>query len=451
MSPDAGWYVVDTDDETLVPVTPNLVDTDNSTLIPVTISHFPGLGLPNPPGGDPGGGGGDPANDWRNEPLLDPGAGRVVWGMYTSTGDSLDALGTLWGRAINLTRVYTGSGAILDGVASAQTHLNNGRVPMISVNWKNELKTYVTAHMSNIGGTGKTLPKFMADGNFDGDTDGLVDISGGPQNVPGFKALARKVKALTAGSCPTNTVVLTPWHEFESQSESGFGWSNSSSTDQGNFRGAWQQMRSVFDDEGVDNVIWGFCGATGVSHWGSSLTDTGCTGGFYPGHSFVDFVMWDPYNSAGQQTCSGTHGPRYGNSWEDFGTIGDRGDGHTNTVLNRWGQMTWWFDNFKMGGKPTAAEVTGSEGVYKPVWLGECGTGEYDPDTPTNPAKQADVWFDDMIAYFGDQVPGVDMPLRGICYFHNQYNVVTCSGSHRRAGFAGRGAEDAWAPIEVTG
>lgn len=444
--PGPGNYVVG-DDGSLAPVS---VATGDGT--PLTIIQYPRIGAPGGGGGDPGGGGGgDVPDDFRGATLLDPGPSKVAWGMFSSTGDSLSSLETLWGREFGVTRAYSGGGAILTGVGNAQAALDAGRVPFISVNWKNELKSYINpsgsagAARTNVGGTGKTLARFMADGLFDGAAgDGLVDISGGPQNVPGFRALARKVKAFTRGACPTNLVVLTPWHEMENAAESGFGWFK---TTQGylDCREAWQQMVDIFADEGVTNVLWGFCGASGVSSWGGSMTNTSSTG-FYPGHSYVDMVMWDPYNSSGKQKCDGTHGPGYGNPWIKFGLPGDRGDVSSSTCLNKFGQMDWWFSNFAMGGNPVAPGP-----VYKPVWLGELGTGEADPDNPTNPDKQADIWFDEINAYLANQEAGVDIPLRGILYFHNDFNDVTCSGSHRLAGFAGRGTADVWAAIDTIG
>lgn len=449
--PNTGPYVI-ADDGALVPIKPYLGGGTGDLGDPYTIAQFPRIGAPGGGGGDPGGGGGgDVPNDWRNATLLDPGEGKVVWGMYSSTGDSLNSLASIWGRDINLTRVYSGNGAILSGVGNAQAALDAGRVPFISVNWKNELLDYVNpsktagAARTNIGGTGKTLARFMADGNFDGAAgDGLVDISGGPQNVPGFRALARKVKTFTRGACPTNLVVMTPWHEMENAAESGFGWFK---TTQGflDCRQAWQRMKFIFDDEGVTNVLWGFCGASGVSSWGGSMTNTSSTG-FYPGHSYIDMVMWDPYNSAGKIKCGGAQGPGYGNAWINLGNNGDRGDGSTNTLLNKFGQMDWWFSNFAMGGSPLAPGP-----VYKPVWFGETGTGEYQANDQTNPNKQADIWWDKMISYLQNQIPGVDSPLRGMIYFNNDFNDVTCAGSHRLAGFTGRGVSDVWAAIDEIG
>jgi hypothetical protein len=458
MSPlPSGLYRVDTDGSTLVRYDPYVVDSDDETLLPVDSIIAFRQGLPNPGDpGDPGGPGGDPAKDWRAAPLFDPGPGKVVPGMYVSTsGDTVDSLATLWGAPFNLTRVYTGGGAA--GVGNAQTHLNNGRVPVISINWKNELKSYINpngtagAARTNVGGTGKTLARFMADGNFDGDpTTGLVNISGGPSNVPGFRKIARAFKALTKGACPTNKVVLTPWHEMENAAESGFGWFKTT-TGFADCRAAWQRMRQVFDDEGVTNVLWGICWAAADNPTkGQSLTDTGSTG-FYPGHAYVDWVMWDPYNSAGKQDCGGAHGPGYGNAWINLGVNGDRGDGSSNTLLNKFGQMDWWWTYFKMGGAATAAAAVGGQGVYKPVWYGETGTGEFDPDTPSNPATQADIWWDKWIEYLNSMNPGVNQPLRGWIYFNNGYNDLTCTGSHRRAGFIGRGTSNVWAKIEQTG
>jgi hypothetical protein len=388
-----------------------------------------------------------------------PAADKVIFGMYTSTGTSLNTLQNQWGIPIQLTRVYSGSGPVLNGITSCQNHLNAGRVPVISINWNNELKGALTGN-NNVNGTGKSFWRFMGDGQFDGDAGtGMVTITtGGVGSIPGIRKVARQIAALTPGLCPTNRIVVTPFHEMENVGESGWG---SGASSVGGFdtavntalRDAFQRLPTEFDAEGATNVLWGFCGATGPSHWGGSLTDTGSSQ-LYPGHNFVDWMMCDPYNKSGQVNCSGGKpSTGFNNPWRDFGPPGSRGDTGTH-VLDANNQMSWYFGTntfsgagegakFKVGGKPTLAQVTGSEGVYKPMILGETGTGELDPNATGDPSKRASVWFDNM----SDWCLAHPEVVRGMIYFNNQYNNVECP-TYRPIGFPGRGNKPVWATIE---
>jgi hypothetical protein len=330
-------------------------------------------------------------------------------------------------------------------VRNCQNALNAGRVPFISVNWKAELFDHVTAQPNNVGGTGKTLFRYYADGHFDGDpVTGMVNVPG-VGSVPGFRKLGMEILKLVPGECPTAKIGLTPWHEFEDTKESGFG---TTKTTQGwiDFRAGWQRLINVLRGMGVDEdrIVIGFCGASGVGTWGSSLTDTGSSG-FYPGHNFVDLIMWDPYNSSGLISAGGGEpaGGRSKNPWRNFGVTGDRGDGFTAAAINRWGQMAWWYGRFKVGGKPTLAEVVSTEGVYKPVWLGEYGTGTHDKyNDPTNPLKRATVWFDNLPVWLAED----NEIIKGIIYFNNPFNNVNV-GPYRPEGFDGTGLATVWAVV----
>ncbi len=381
--------------------------------------------------------------DFRTQPLMNPGADRVIMGVSPSTGTSISALSTLAGGPIWLGRLYSGDNMV-NGVRACQSLLNAGRIPVLSVNWKAEMKAHVTAQPTNVGGTGKTIFRYYADGHFDGDSiTGMVNVPG-VGSVPGFRKLAMEIKALTKGAAPSARLVLTPWHEMENTAESGFG---TYKTTQGytDFRQGWQRMVTVLRNEGVgpERCLIMFCGATGPDHWGGSMTDNGSTG-FYAGHSWVDIVGWDPYNSSGLMDKNGNEPTRPGvrNTWQEFGLSGNRGDGSGSgsTCLNRWGQMSWYYQNFTIGG---AASGTGP--VYKPIWLGEFGTGDYDRyNAPDDPNKRADVWFDRCAAWLTAHPEAI----KAVLYFNNSFNDVE-AGLYRPSGWSGFLSGDVWATIKT--
>lgn len=382
--------------------------------------------------------------DFRTQPLMDPGPDKVVLGLFAGTSTPEERLATMAGGPCHLSRVYSGSGMV-NGVRACQKHLDAGRIPVLSVNWKAEMKSHVLANPRNVGGTGKTLFRYYADGHFDGDLlTGMVLVPG-VGLVPGFRRLAMEILALGKGAAPSRRIVLTPWHEFENAAESGFG-TTKDAAGFADFRAGWQRLVTVLRSYGVTRRMCPimFCGATGPGSWGDRLTDQGSTG-FYPGHAWTDIVGWDPYNSSGLISPSSQEpsGGRAKNPWQEFGLAGDRGDGpgSNRTCLNRWGQMSWYYKHFTIGGAPTVA--AGGGAVYKPIWLGEFGTGDYDRyNDPTNTQKRADVWFPRMAQWLAEHPEAV----KAVIYFNNTFNDVE-HGNYRPSGFSGFGTHDVWARV----
>ncbi len=428
---------------------PGFYDISSGSYLRLQVREAPGSSkiLTPKPNRGPRPGQGTTVADFRTQPLMDPGPDKVIAGVSPSTGTSIPTLASLAGGPIWLGRVYSGDN-IVNGVRACQGHLNAGRIPVISINWKAEMKAHVLAQPNNVGGTGKKLFRYYADGHFDGDpTTGMVNVAG-VGSVPGFRKLAMEILALTKGAAPSRRIVLTPWHEFENVAESGFGIVKDAAG-LADFRAGWQRLVTVLRASGVDSSICliGFCGATGVGSWGESCNDSGSTG-FYPGHAWTDLVMWDPYNSSGLISAGGGEptGGRSKNTWQEFAKVGDRGDGPGTagagaTCLNRWGQMSWYYRHFTIGGAPTVA--AGGAGVYKPIWLGEFGTGDYDRyNAPDDPNKRADVWFDRMSAWLAAHPEAV----KAVLYYNNIYNDVQV-GLYRPSGWSGFLSGEVWASV----
>lgn len=375
--------------------------------------------------------------DWRNTPNLLPANGKVVFGLFAGTGTTLAQHSAHFGKTISLTRVFTGNGNVITRLAEAQTHLNNGVVPCIDINLKTEMQSNVDT-AGTVKGTSKNFFQFIADGDYDGDlTTGMVTVNG--QSVPGWRKIFTTIKNFTPGSCPSDQVILSLFHEMEHANESGFGIPSKNATTFGYFRAAWQHVYTLARSMGLtaDHVLFQFCGNTGVDSFGNNMTDSS-SDGFYPGHAYVDEVAVDMYNSSGNGTS------RNGNKWNELGTLGDRGTGTSPvTVVNKWAAMAWWYRNFKVGGVATKSADVEGRGVYKPMCLSELGTGDYDiVNAPNDPTKRATTWFDNASAWLL-QNPDV---IRRVIYYNNTNNDVT-TGLYRPGGFNGRGTKPVWAGI----
>jgi hypothetical protein len=357
------------------------------------------------------------ATDWREDALLRPPAGQVVAGMAvtgTSSG-SMAQMATRWKAPYNLTRVYGGTMQTLAPLTStAQKHLDNGVVPAIDLNLSKQLAACGVS-FTNPQGSGKTIWRWIADGGMDADF-----TPAGGSKVIGLVSQIKALLALTPGACPSSQVIVSVCHEAEDMNEGG--GNHAGGTRSGTKTDYGMMMRHVVTlarSMGLrrSRCLWMLDGAAGVSSWGENLTDTGSTG-FYPGHSYVDIVAWDPYNADPYRTSS----------WLEFSGI-----------VNKFGQLDWWKRNFEVGGANTRARAAAGQGVYKPVMLAEFGTGDAHKGAVT---PNAAGWFDKQIAYLS--APANAAIFRWVIYFNNM-NTDVLKGTYRPGGFAGRGAHPVWA------
>jgi hypothetical protein len=174
---------------------------------------------------------------------------------------------------------------------------------------------------------------------------------------PQINAEAAAVKAFG------QPMMLTFQAEPEQTSNSVYGTSS-------DYVSAWRHIHDVFAADGVTNVVWvwdveGDPSAHDYTDW-------------YPGDSYVDWIMWDPYNWYG---CNGSTAV-----WRSFSQIVSP-------------MYTWLTEN---SGTPGNGDY-----LSKPWGLGEFGTVE----GPTPTAKEQ--WFEDAISSAQQSFPN----LKALVYF----------------------------------
>ena len=277
--------------------------------------------------------------------------------------------------------------------------------------------------MTNVAGTGQTMWAAQGSGYFDAGRTAAASFTG--QAYIGFDDLLNGLKALTAGACPTNQIILTKDHEMENADEGGGNGkvvgtaAHVAAGTQAEFRAAWRHFAARMTALSVTNLLLGFNFASGTSTWGTTMTDTGSSG-FYPGHDCVDIVGWDPYNSAGVRDTT----------WREF-----------SNMINKFGQLTWWNANFALDGADTLASSSNGR-VYKPACLFEFGT----TDSYTNASgvtSTAETWATNMATYLQD--PAVNGAVRWLIYFNNSINTILTNPSYRYTGFSNVGRGALWA------
>lgn len=208
---------------------------------------------------------------------------------------------------------------------------------------------------------------WVAAGNMDlNRTVGGKVVYGLNAQIDALKALDRKVW-------------LSIQHEFDDANSAVFG-------SQANFRKMWRYIVDKIVSRGArGKVVVYWNGVGNVSKLGTALTDDGVadSNGMYPGHRYVDVLGMDDYNWY-TNTSSATDNGRPWQTW----------------VQTMAATVNWWKGQFKVGGRPTLAQVTGTEGVYKPMLIGETACPERQtPDppgtTPSGPAGDRRDWLND--------------------------------------------------------
>jgi beta-mannanase len=156
---------------------------------------------------------------------------------------------------------------------------------------------------------------------------------------------------------------------FQAEPELGVNTSYGTAAD---YVAAWQHIHDRFLADGVTNVVWVWDVTGDVYDHGAAYPS------WYPGDSYVDWIMWDPYNWYG---CSGHTQP-----WKSFAS----------TVS----PMYSWL---------TAHSGTAGNGNYlsKPWGIAEFGTVE--GASPTDKGQ----WFQTAVAQAQTQFPN----LKALVYF----------------------------------
>ena len=102
------------------------------------------------------------------------------------------------------------------------------------------------------------------------------------------RLVARFLKQMTDENGRQFGVIFRPWHE---QSGSWFFWGGENSSPE-DYKFLWTEMRRIFDEENVNNVVWAFSPDRVKSEEQYMLT--------YPGDQYVDILGTDVYQFAGE-------------------------------------------------------------------------------------------------------------------------------------------------------
>ncbi len=254
----------------------------------------------------------------------------VLWGAHSSSGwASLEAM---VGRKLAIVHDYTGWLSIFPS-ASEKTAVAGGRI--LYVDW--------TARNFQTGRPAATWAK-VASGALDGH----------------IKAEAAALKAFR------RPIMISFQGEPEGKAQKTYG-------NAADYVAAWRHIHKVFAAVGVHNVVWVWDVTGDVSDYGSVYHK------WYPGDTFVNWIMWDPYNWYGCNNAN-TH------TWKSFSDIV--------SPMYKWLKAN--------SGKPGNGDY-----LSKPWGLAEFGTVE--GATPTAKAK----WFEDAVKAAQTQFPR----LKALVYF----------------------------------
>ena len=355
------------------------------------------------------------ANDWRSKVDFIPISGTIAFG-FTPVVGTRAAFESQWGAVTNIVRIYDQGkiagteNSLLAITGGSQDALNAGLVPVLDHNLSQMLGN-AGFNMIDMNGTGMSCWAWVAAGNYN--ADGV-----GPTGRPyqGLDSWADAIKALSSGTCPTNRIMFTLCHEFESITEGGGDGTNRAGSP-AEFATMYRYVWNRFKTRGAANIRWGMNFAGATTNLGTSLNDSG-SDGYYPGHLYVDWLGWDPYNAAGIRD----------NTWRSFENIN-----------NKFGELDWWHTNFSVGGNATGTGI-----IYKPVMICEFGTVDSYTDAQSA-SYNALTWFDDMITYLS--TAGNADIFRWLLYYNDANMNLLSAGSYRMQGSTNRGKATVWAKI----
>jgi hypothetical protein len=353
--------------------------------------------------------------DPAKHPRLIPPDGKIAMG-WSASDNNYGELDTIWGARTYYQHVYAGEAWTVQGVKNkVQTILDNGRIPVISVDGP---PVHAKAGFPMVdesgaiyGTPGKSYWAAVADGYFDQSKTAAESPTG--RAYPGFVDLYRAYGTLTAGRMPTATFIETPDHESEDMNEgggSGKAVGRAAARKAGTareFAAAWRYRRRLAWQH-CPQVLFGLCMAAAVNGEygaGEDLTDEGARTGRFPGYRYVDYLGFDRFNQSWLR----------GGAWETPGqtlnTANNGGNPHP-TVEH-------WYDTyFERGGGRTLATSPAGRKPYIPIMTFELGTQAYDViNGVTTTASQ---WGDQLIAYLSQ--PSKVWKYKAILYYNNPYN-----------------------------
>ncbi len=165
------------------------------------------------------------------------------------------------------------------------------------------------------------------------------------------RLVARYLKQMTDENGRPFGVIFRPWHE---QTGSWFFWGGENSSPE-DYKFLWTEMRRIFDEENVNNVVWAFSPDRVKSEEQYMLT--------YPGDEYVDILGTDVYQFAGE----GGDATYRQDAGRSLGIVTSLARKHN---------------------KIPAFTETGLEGISDPKWY----TGQLLPLLKANPVAYVVVW-----------------------------------------------------------
>ncbi len=179
--------------------------------------------------------------------------------------------------------------------AFANKRLNNANVltnPSTAVTLTNQLDVVHTYHpvgsntLSSYEISAAKTPNTFLVTNYK-PTDNWASAGGSDASVnANIKQMADSVKSL--GS---TKILFVLYHEPENNVSVGNCAKNASGAGSGSptdYVNMWHNVRKIFDQEGVSNVLWGM-NYMGFANWNCLVKP------LWPGDSFVDWILWDNY------------------------------------------------------------------------------------------------------------------------------------------------------------
>jgi hypothetical protein len=265
-----------------------------------------------------------PPSGWQDDPRLMPDPGSCVFGVYDGHGENLAEVTSILGRTPGLTTLYWPDLESPEGRRKGREA--DGRIVRVDFEW--------TTAMVDAGYPRSSLWRLTAAGEYDTILRELL---------PGAGRLAS-------------------WcHEADLSSEQGGAGTPEE------FAQMWRHVITIAREVTPETLwFWNMSGGRGgdvAGYWGTDVTDEGSTG-FYPGHAYVDFVGWDPF---------------------DWYGVRDKARTSFASAVTKFGRVAWyekWIGTDR------------DSPSWRPLMIGETAVCETEPGDEGK-VQPADEWLDD--------------------------------------------------------
>jgi hypothetical protein len=199
-------------------------------------------------------------------------------GWYTTSGASLGnwkseilAHESRIGRQVDITHNYSGPG---DTLSTDNKYFVNRANTYLMLNWK---------------------PVNSAAGTDWADATGCGSAICNSVDTNSIKVMADSIRDDIGGKKIFLTLWAEPDDDISPGGSPGCVAANSATTGAmgttADYVNMWHHVRSVFNSEGVNNVVW-------VMNWMGYAGHDCDINDLYPGNSYVDWIVWDPYEGS---------------------------------------------------------------------------------------------------------------------------------------------------------